>query len=467
LVAGSSPVSPAKGFVLLVFYSLDSHERGVTMHVPRKLTMIGTGYVGLVSGTCFAEMGFEVTCVDLDTPKFQALRDRGEVPIYEPGLEELVRKHVAGGRLSFTTDYAQAIPRADVVFIAVGTPQDEDGSADLSHVEAAARQIAPHLSGYTVVVNKSTVPVGTGAMVERILRETNPQADVDVVSNPEFLREGEAVDDFLKPDRIVVGVEGSKADGVMRGLYKPFTDAGYTLFVTNRPSSELIKYAANAFLATKITFVNELIALCDKVGGDILAVSKGMGLDARIAPRFLQPGPGYGGSCFPKDTHALAKTARDHGVLLGLVEETIVANQRVKDSMVVKIEKALGGSAAGKTIGVLGLAFKANTDDMRDASALSILPALVAKGAKVQAYDPAAMPRAKQLMPGVTYVDGMEAAIAQADVAVVMTEWSQFRTLNWGKLAKHMKSPKVIDLRNLYERTDMAGIGVEYLPLGR
>lgn len=433
----------------------------------RNLTMIGTGYVGLVSGTCFAEKGFVVTCVDLDTPKFKALREQGIIPIHEPGLAELVAKNVAAGRLKFTTRYEEAIPEADAVFIAVGTPQDEDGSADLSHVEAAARQIAPHLKGYTLVVNKSTVPVGTGARVEKLLRDTNPSADVDVASNPEFLREGEAIDDFMQPDRIVAGVESAKAKAVIEGLYKPFTDEGYPLFITNRASSELIKYAANAFLATKITFVNELIGLCEKVGADVLAVSKGMGMDARIAPRFLQPGPGYGGSCFPKDTNALAKTARDYGVTLNLVEETIRTNEAIKHSMIAKIEAALGGSVQGKTIGVLGLAFKANTDDMRDASALTILPELVQKGAVVQAYDPAAMERASQLMPQITCKSDALAALQGADAAVILTEWPEFRTLDLSKAKQTMRGDVMIDLRNLHEAQQASMAGFKYTGLGR
>jgi UDPglucose 6-dehydrogenase len=437
------------------------------MATPRNLTMIGTGYVGLVSGTCFAEKGFTVTCVDLDTPKFKALKEQGIIPIHEPGLDELVRKNVVAGRLRFTTNYAEAIPTADAVFIAVGTPQDEDGSADLSHVEAAARQIAPYLQGYTLVVNKSTVPVGTGSKVAAILHQTNPHAQFDVASNPEFLREGEAIEDFMEPDRIVAGVESDRARAMVEGLYKPFTDEGYPLFITNRASSELIKYAANAFLATKITFINELIALCEATGADVLAISKGMGMDARIAPRFLQPGPGYGGSCFPKDTNALAKTAKDHGLKLRLVEETIATNEAIKKAMVGKIEQALGGSAQGKTIGVLGLAFKANTDDMRDASALTILPELAKKGAKVQAFDPAAMPRAKQLMPELTYADNALAALQGADAAVILTEWNEFRTLDLAKVKAAMHGNILIDLRNLLSVASANAEGFRYVALGR
>ncbi|MCA3243815.1 MAG: UDP-glucose/GDP-mannose dehydrogenase family protein [Alphaproteobacteria bacterium] len=429
--------------------------------------MIGTGYVGLVSGTCFAEKGFTVTCVDLDTPKFKALKEQGIIPIHEPGLEELVKKNVAAGRLKFTTRYEEAIPQADAVFIAVGTPQDEDGSADLSHVEAAAKQIAPHLQGYTLIINKSTVPVGTGARVEAIMRAANPAAQFDVASNPEFLREGEAIEDFMQPDRIVAGVENDRAWAMVEGLYKPFTDEGYPLFITNRASSELIKYAANAFLATKITFINELIALCEAAGADVLAVSKGMGMDARIAPRFLNPGPGYGGSCFPKDTNALAKTARDHGLKLRLVEETIATNEAIKQAMVGKITQALGGTVSGKTLGVLGLAFKANTDDMRDASALTILPELVNNGAKIQAFDPAAMPRAKQLMPQLSYADSAMGAVRGADAVVILTEWNEFRTLDLAAAKIVMRGSMLVDLRNLFDARTAAEAGLQYVGLGR
>lgn len=433
----------------------------------RNLTMIGTGYVGLVSGTCFAELGFNVTCVDVDAEKIKNLKQHGIIPIYEPGLEEMVKRNAAAGRLHFTTNLAEVVPASDAIFIAVGTPQDEDGSADLKYVEAAARQIAPHLSGYTAIVNKSTVPVGTGAQVEAIIRATNPSAQFDVISNPEFLREGEAVDDFIKPDRVVVGVESERAAKAMESLYKALTDQGATLHITNRASSELIKYASNAFLATKITFVNELIALCDKVGADILSVSRGMGLDARIAPRFLQPGPGYGGSCFPKDTNALAKTARDHGVKLSLVEETIAANQRIKESMAERIVAGMQGSVQGKKIAVLGLAFKANTDDMRDASSLTILPQLQKLGAQVVAYDPAAMPRAKQLMPTLTYADSIEQTLAGADAAVVLTEWADFRTLDLASLKTQLKQPVLFDLRNLFTAAQAQEAGLTYHPLGR
>jgi len=454
--------------------------------------MIGTGYVGLVSGTCFAELGYHVTCVDVDAEKIRLLEQEGIIPIFEPGLKELVDKNVMAGRLAFTTDLATCVPGSDAVFIAVGTPQDEDGSADLKYVETAARQIASHLQGYTVIVNKSTVPVGTGIRVDALMREVAPDAAFDVVSNPEFLREGEAVEDFMKPDRVIVGVETPRAEAMMRAFYKPFTDQNYPLLVVNRASSELIKYASNAFLATKITFINEMIALCDAVGADVLSVSKGMGMDSRIAPRFLQPGPGYGGSCFPKDTHALAKTARDHGVVLSLVEETIAANQRIKESMVGRIEKALGGNVAGKRIAILGLAFKANTDDMRDASALTIIPALKAKGADIVAFDPEAMPRAKELLLGQAregvlgqlagadggFVEKTSGALnfasvmddglfAGADATVVLTDWSDFRSLDLAHMAETMRGKDLIDLRNLYVPADVTEAGLVYHPLGR
>ncbi|PZP39383.1 MAG: UDP-glucose 6-dehydrogenase [Pseudomonas fluorescens] len=428
--------------------------------------MIGTGYVGLVSGTCFAELGFNVTCVDVDQSKIDNLKNSGIIPIYEPGLEEMVRRNAKAGRLHFTTDLASVVPDSDAIFIAVGTPQDEDGSADLQYVQAAAAQIAPHLKGYTVIVNKSTVPVGTGALVEDLIRKTNPTAEFDVTSNPEFLREGEAVADFIKPDRVVVGVETERAAAAMAAIYKPQTDQGAPLHITNRASSELIKYAANAFLATKITFVNELIALCDKVGADILSVSRGMGMDSRIAPRFLQPGPGYGGSCFPKDTNALAKTARDHGVRLNLVEETITTNQQIKEQMATNIASIMG-DVKGKTIAVLGLAFKANTDDMRDASSLTILPKLQSLGATVVAYDPAAMPRAKQLMPNITYANSSEEAIKGADATVILTEWADFRTLDLNTLKSAQAKPVLIDLRNLFTRAEANSAGLEYHALGR
>lgn len=436
------------------------------MAAPKHLTMIGTGYVGLVSGTCFAEMGFNVTCIDIDAGKIANLH-KGIIPIYEPGLAELVAKNVAAGRLHFSTNLADSVPTSDAVFIGVGTPQDEDGSADLRYVEAAARDIAPHISRYTVVVNKSTVPVGTGSRVEAIIKQTNPKADFDVASNPEFLREGEAVGDFLKPDRIVVGVESERAANLMKALYKPLTDNGAPLHITNRASSELIKYAANAFLATKITFVNELIALCDKVGADILSVSKGMGMDSRIAPKFLQPGPGYGGSCFPKDTNALAKTARDNGIHLSLVETTITSNQAIKESMADRITAAMGGSVKGKTIAVLGLAFKANTDDMRDASALTILPKLQAEGATIKAFDPQAMPHAQKLMPTLTYAADSWDALTGADAAVILTEWADFRSLDLTKLKSSLKQPVLVDFRNLFTSEDARSSGLTYIPLGR
>ena len=431
------------------------------------ITMIGTGYVGLVSGASFAELGFNVTCMDIDAEKIRKLKEHGEIPIYEPGLEEMVQRNIDAGRLHFTTDLAACVPQSDVVFIAVGTPQDEDGSADIKYVLAAAGDIANHMQGYTVVVNKSTVPVGTGTRVHNHIKSVNPEANFDVVSNPEFLREGVAVDDFLKPDRVVVGVPNALSLAVMKELYEPLTEKGATLVVTNRESSEIIKYAANAFLATKITFINEIAALCDAVGADVQDVSYGMGLDTRIGNRFLQAGPGYGGSCFPKDTHAIAKTAKDFNCPLPLVEQTITSNQQVKEQMVTRIVNACGGSVKGKTFAVLGLAFKAGTDDMREASALTILPALVEQGATVQAYDPAAMERAQQLMPQLSYVNSAEEALKGANAAVILTEWPEFATLNLSQIAQNTADSMLIDLRNLYDGKEAQQAGLDYVCIGR
>lgn len=424
------------------------------------ITMIGTGYVGLVSGACFAEMGWNVTCMDVDAEKIKKLDEKGEIPIYEPGLKELVDKNVAAGRLKFTTDLASCVPTSDMVFIGVGTPQDEDGSADMKYVLAAAASIAPHLNGFTVVVNKSTVPVGTGKGVFDKIKAVNPEAQFDVASNPEFLREGEAVQDFLEPDRVVVGTTSVQARAMMEHLYAPLVAKGAELFITNRESAEIIKYAANAFLAVKITYINEIAALCEAVGAHVQDVSQGMGLDSRIGAKFLQPGPGYGGSCFPKDTNAIAKTARDAGVPLKLVEETITTNQAIKERMTDKVVNACDGDVNGKTIGVLGLAFKAGTDDMRDASALTILPALHKLGATIQAYDPAAMEQAQRLMPNLTYKKTQDAAIKGADALLVLTEWDTFKTLDLMHAAKNMRGKIIIDLRNLYslEATNTAGL---------
>lgn len=432
------------------------------------ITMIGTGYVGLVTGACFAEMGLQVTCMDIDAAKISKLKDEGQLPIYEPGLAELVHKNQAAGRLHFTTDLASCVPQSDAVFIAVGTPQDEDGSADMQYVLAAARNIAPLLQDYTVVVNKSTVPVGTAVQVTNEIRQVNPAADFDVVSNPEFLREGFAVYDFMEaPDRVVIGVASERARDVMRQLYASQTERGVPLLECNPESSEIIKYASNAFLAVKITYINQIAQLCDAVGADVQAVAQGMGLDSRIGPRFLQPGPGFGGSCFPKDNHAITNTARQNDVNLSLVEETIQANQRIKESMVDRILAACDQNIQGKKIAVLGLAFKAGTDDMRDAAALTILPRLVEKGAQVMATDPEAMARAQELMPQLTYDADMWACVQDADAVVILTEWADYKEMSLQKVAQLAKSPVLIDFRNLFEPAVAEAAGLFYHPLGR
>jgi UDPglucose 6-dehydrogenase len=429
--------------------------------------MIGTGYVGLVSGASFAELGFQVTCMDVDEVKIRRLQDKGEIPIHEPGLEEMVRRNMQTGRLKFTTDLGTTVPQSDVVFIAVGTPQDEDGSADMRYVLQAARDIAPHLQGYTVIVNKSTVPVGTGQRVAEVVKQTNPDAKFDVVSNPEFLREGCAVEDFLKPDRVVVGVPNALSLAVMKQLYAPLMDQGIPLVSTNRETSEIIKYAANAYLASKITFINEIAALCDAVGADVQDVSLGLGLDRRIGSRFLQPGPGYGGSCFPKDTHAIAKTAQDYGCPLTLVEQTIEANRQIKQAMAERIVHAFGGKVKGKRLAILGLAFKAGTDDMREAPALEILPKLAEMGADIHAFDPAAMPRAKELMPELSYHEDIWQAVEHADGAVILTEWPTFKDIDLTRLAQTLANPLLIDLRNLLNPGKVAAAGLEYHCIGR
>lgn len=432
-----------------------------------KITVIGTGYVGLVSGTCFAEVGMDVTCVDIDETKIKNLSEKGIIPIYEPGLEEMVKKNVAAGRLHFTTDLGTCVPQSDAVFIAVGTPQDEDGSADMKYVLQAAEDIAKHLQGFTVIVDKSTVPVGTGKRVSDVIQQTNPTADYDVCSNPEFLREGAALGDFMKPDRIVVGCSNEKGAAMMRAIYKPFTDAGYPLIETNIESAELIKYAANAFLATKITFMNEIAALCEKVGADIQNVARGMGTDTRIGSKFLQVGPGYGGSCFPKDTNALAFQGQKHNTPLTLVETTITANENVKKRMANKVISALGGDLSGKTIAVLGLAFKADTDDMRDAPALTIIPELEKAGATIKAYDPEAHEQASFRLPNLNCVASKEVALEGADAALILTEWAEFRGIDASLFKENLTSPLVFDLRNIYDVQAMNEAGVTIYTIGR
>ncbi len=432
------------------------------------VVMIGTGYVGLVSGTCFAEFGANVTCVDLDQAKIDKLNG-GEVPIYEPGLERLVSNNVAAGRLTFTTDLGEAVGNADLVFIAVGTPSRRgEGFADLTYVYEAARQIAAKLEGYTVIVDKSTVPVGTARNVARIISETNPQAEFDVASNPEFLREGAAISDFMRPDRVVIGVESDRAEGLLRELYRPLNLRETPILVTNLESAELIKYAANSFLATKISFINEVSTLCEAVGADVHAVAKGMGMDGRIGSKFLHPGPGYGGSCFPKDTQALVRIAQEHGVGSRIVEAVIEVNAAQKARMIKKIRGALGGDEAGKIIGVLGLTFKPETDDMRDSPALSILPPMMEKGASVRAHDPQGMHEARAMLPGeVHYCDDMYAVSEGADAVVVLTEWNAYRGLDLARIRRSMRGDAFIDLRNIYERSTVEGLGFRYYCVGR
>jgi len=432
-----------------------------------RVAMIGTGYVGLVSGACFADFGHHVTCVDTDAAKIAALA-RGEVPIYEPGLTDLVHSNAREGRLAFATAVADPVGAADAVFIAVGTPSRRgDGHADLSYVYAAAREIAMALTGFTVVVTKSTVPVGTGDEVERIIREVRPDADVAVVSNPEFLREGAAIRDFKHPDRIVVGLSDPRARDVISELYRPlYLNAAPILYVERR-TAELIKYAANAFLATKITFINEIADLCEKVGADVQDVARGIGLDNRIGSKFLHAGPGYGGSCFPKDTVALIKTGQDYGAPLRIVETVAAVNDQRKRAMARKVAAALGGRVRGSTVAVLGLTFKPNTDDMREAPSISVITALQDLGAKVQAYDPVGIEQARSALSDVTYCDSAYACAEGADALVIVTEWEQFRALDLDRLKRVMKRPVVIDLRNIYRPEDMTRRGFSYRGIGR
>lgn len=432
------------------------------------ITVIGTGYVGLVSGTCFSEFGFNVTCIDKDDVKIERLK-HGEIPIYEPGLDDLVARNMAAGRLTFSTTLEQSIADADAVFIAVGTPERRgDGHADLSFVYAAAAEIAPHLTGYTVVVTKSTVPVGTGREVERILKATHPDADVDVASNPEFLREGSAITDFMRPDRVVVGAETDRAKELMTTLYRPLYLLETPILFTNLETSELIKYAANAFLAVKISYINQMADLCEKLGADVHDVAKGMGLDKRIGNKFLHPGPGYGGSCFPKDTQALVRTAEQANASATIVEDVVAYNKARKLAMADRIIAAAGGDISGKTISILGLSFKPETDDMRESPALDIIPILINHGANIQAYDPAAMDQAKPLLPdAVTYCDNAMTAVTGADIVVVLTEWNEFRAIAPAQLASAMASDIVVDLRNIFDPVTMAKNHLKLFNIGR
>jgi UDPglucose 6-dehydrogenase len=432
-----------------------------------RVAMIGTGYVGLVSGACFADFGHEVTCVDKDPSKIERL-ERGEIPIFEPGLDDLVAANVRDGRLSFALDGAEAIRTADAVFIAVGTPSRRgDGHADLSYVHAAAEEIAGLIEGFTVIVTKSTVPVGTGDEIEAIIRARRPDADFAVVSNPEFLREGAAIEDFKRPDRIVVGAEDERAQAVMRELYRPLNLNETPILFTGRRTSELIKYAANAFLAMKITFINEMADLCEKVGADVQQVARGIGLDNRIGSKFLHAGPGYGGSCFPKDTIALVRTAVDAGSPVRLIETTVEVNDARKKAMAARVSSALDGELTGKTVALLGLTFKPNTDDMRDAPSLDVAPALIAMGATVQAFDPEGMGEAAQLLPGVVFKDGPYDAVEGADVVVILTEWDQFRALDLNRVKRLLRQPVMVDLRNVYRPEDMRARGFRYTSIGR
>ena len=432
-----------------------------------KIAMLGSGYVGLVSGACFADFGHKVTCIDVDTDKIDRLQ-AGIMPIYEPGLKELVAKNVKEKRLSFTTSLKKGMDKADAVFIAVGTPSRRgDGHADLRFVYQAAEEIAREIKSYTVVVTKSTVPVGTGDAVEDIIRKTNPDAAFAVVSNPEFLREGAAISDFKRPDRIVIGTMDQQARDVMTDIYRPLYLNQSPLVFTDRRTSELIKYAGNAFLAMKITFINEMADLCEAVGGNVQDVARGIGLDNRIGSKFLHAGPGYGGSCFPKDTQALARTAQEANAPVRLVETTIQVNSDRKKAMAQRIVKACGGSVDGKTIGILGLTFKPNTDDMRDAPALDIIPALQQAGAKIRAHDPEGMEHAKSMLSNVTFCEDAYEAAHGADAVVIVTEWDTYRALDLGQLKDEMKTPVMVDLRNIYRSSEMIRAGFSYSGIGR
>ena len=433
-----------------------------------KIAVIGTGYVGLVSGACFSEFGFTVTCIDKDAGKIGSL-EQGVMPIYEPGLDDLVARNVAAGRLSFSTDLGPSVADADAVFIAVGTPTRRgDGHADLSFVYRAAEELAVFLTGYTVVVTKSTVPVGTGREVEALIRQANPDAQFDVASNPEFLREGAAISDFMRPDRVVVGTESDAARNVMRALYRPLYLIETPILFTNLETSELIKYASNAFLAVKISYINQMADLCEQVGANVHDVAKGMGLDKRIGNKFLHPGPGYGGSCFPKDTLALARTADQHGAPVTIVDAVVAYNAARKQAMATRVIAALDGGVEGKTVAVLGLAFKPETDDMRDSPALDIIAGLIDAGATIRAYDPKAMDEARPMLPAaVTFCATASACLDKADAAVLVTEWNEFRALTPASFETAMAGNVIVDLRNVYEPEVMRAAGLRYSSIGR
>ena len=432
-----------------------------------RIAMIGTGYVGLVSGACFSEFGIDVVCVDKDDDKINRL-NRGEIPIYEPGLDQLVARSRDEGRLSFSTDLAAAVAGADAVFIAVGTPSRRgDGHADLGFVHQAAREIAAAMDGYTVIVTKSTVPVGTGAEVTKIIREARPDADFDVASNPEFLREGSAINDFMRPDRVVIGVESERAREVMRQIYRPLFLIETPIIFASPATAELTKYAANAFLAAKVTFINEIANLCEHVGADVHDVARGIGLDGRIGGKFLHPGPGFGGSCFPKDTLALTRIAQQAGAPIRLVETVVEVNEARKTHMAEKVIAHCGGSVRGKTIAVLGLTFKPNTDDMREAPSLKIVPALQAAGATIRAYDPEGMAEAKKLLEGIQWCENAYETLDGVDALVIITEWNAFRALDHDRMKELMKSPVMVDLRNIYNPAEMIAAGFNYTSVGR
>ena len=432
-----------------------------------KIAMIGAGYVGLVSGACFSEFGVAVTCIDKDRERIERLKG-GQVPIFEPGLDALLARNMHAGRLTFSTDLTESIAGVDAIFIAVGTPSRRgDGHADLSYVYAAAREISHRMTGYAVVVTKSTVPVGTGREVARIIRKTNAAADFDVVSNPEFLREGSAINDFMRPDRIVIGVESERAQEVMRQLYRPLYLIETPSLFTTLETAELIKYAANAFLATKISFINEIADVCEAVGANVHDVAIGVGLDGRIGRKFLHPGPGFGGSCFPKDTQALVRTAEQVGTPMRIVEAVIAVNDARKRRMAQRIRSACGGSVSGKTLAVLGLTFKPNTDDIRDSPSLIILPALQHDGAKVRVFDPEGMNEARRLMPDLTYCEDAYEAMDGADALIILTEWNEFRSLDLTLVRQRLRQPLVIDLRNVYNPDDLTAAGFIYHSIGR
>ncbi len=430
------------------------------------IAVIGSGYVGLVTGACFAEFGVDVTCVDVDAEKIARLSD-GIVPIYEPGLEQLVAKNTQAGRLNFTTDIKSAVEQALVIFLAVGTPPKEDGSADLKYIDAAARSVAEHLNGYKVIVTKSTVPIGTGEHLRRLIREHQKKfTNFGIVSNPEFLREGAAINDFMRPDRVVIGSHDEEAIAIMRDLYRPLYLIDAPVVITSLESAELIKYAANAFLAMKISFINEIANLCDEIGCDVHDVARAVGMDKRIGSKFLHPGPGYGGSCFPKDTRALSSVARQFNCESRIVDSVIEVNEQQRTRMIAKIEKLIG-ETKNKNIAVLGLAFKPETDDMREAPAIDIIKALMKRGANIRAFDPVAMTEAAKILPDILYMEDEYQAINGADALVFVTEWNQFRALDMQRIRESMRTPKIADLRNIYNPSTMRELGFEYVGVGR